>query len=201
MSNNPNQATIPSIPTQIAITFTGAIGGQDTVVSLNDIEQFACGAEEFKLAIPPTGVSIGMQTVLDFLATELKFQESSLPDNVLKMIRGTKVILYDFRYRRPSSEKDSNGKWIPKKDSKGNPDPGDFMVSVEVRFDADGHGDLLSDLIGVDISSILAIKSVKFTMSQGIFPEDMKAVPQTQSTPTGTNTAQTAASTPSTSAS
>jgi len=171
----PDQAETAPIAskTQIALALTGTVGGQRAVVSLKDIEGFARGAEEFRLAIPPTGVSIMMQTVLDFLAKELKFDASSLPKNVLTLISGMKVTLYEFRYRRPLSEF-KDGEWKPKLDSSDNPDPGDFRVSIEVGFSATTEqGGLLSALIGVDVSSVLDISSVRFTLSQGIFPEDV----------------------------
>jgi hypothetical protein len=135
---------------------------QPVLIHMEDVAKVKSGQEAFQLQIPGgSGVNIALKDLLTFLSTNFHFQETDVPQNIRDFLDKTSITLNELSYKAS-----------PGNDSSGKPIPADFRVSVTVKFVTDpdptkGGPGLLSELIGVDMSSIIDIDSITFVLTQG----------------------------------
>jgi hypothetical protein len=148
------------------------VTGQDTQINLADVQAVMYGAAEFRLQIPAGGFVLQMQAVLDFLSKQLNYDTTNLPAPILNTLKETQIILNEFRYRQPKWVYDEGTKvWKAPADGNGKPIPADFRFSMTVSFNRDGHGGLLTDLIGVDVTPIIDIEAFTVILSTDLFKD------------------------------
>jgi len=158
------------------------VAGQKAQVSLRDVNAIMYGDEAFKLAIPEGGFSLKLEDLMKFLKEQLKFDTDGLPQQIRNLAANTSFTLHKLMYKQYKYDTAQDGKRTPHMLTAQTPAPADFGISMTLDFASGSpHAGLLTDLTGVDLTSILDIEACTFSLYTDYFKSDFKELSQEES--------------------
>jgi len=154
--------------THVGLQLRFNVGGQVVPIILNDVDAVKEGREPIILH-NPQGIKVSFAKFNEFLEKRFKVDPESLPEPIRKFLDQTSISLNQLYFLNIPASKDEGGKVVMKGGA-------EFSIALTVSFNSKdpGHGGLLSDLIGVDMSELIDISSVTIALYKGNIPEEYR---------------------------
>jgi hypothetical protein len=148
-------------PVHVGLDLGLRVTGEPVRIVIPDTDDVLYGRKEFALAIPSGGLVLQLSDVLAVMANEFKFDVTQLPAPVKNLATNSSIILNELKFKRPEWQYNSATKKVeePSKDKAT-----EYSVSLTLKFSKGEHGGLLTDLLGVEMTSILDIEFVTLTL-------------------------------------